>query len=340
MIYSPRPDGGPAAQASPSMPPHSPSICCPGDRNASAPVPGTAGRRAVTSPETQRRPPTGLRGYASLRLIRSASGRFESPGQTDRLLILNWGKLKSARSADPATLRDPAADRLSLRSGTTGRQTRPPGRAFRCAGAPHAALPGDSSETLLRPVGIDGLRLPGLHSSVPPEPLRLAAMPSHSSPFCCPETGSCGSCPRTARRRARTSLRVSALSGSTPGNAFAPRRQLSSALSAMPSRSSPFCCPETGSFGPASGQRVGGLGHRLRALRCCLCFAPGNGGSDAWRFYCRSFSVQLFARPSPRLWPHRLAQTRQLRRSWHSAKDRPCVVLGLRLCAYSRQETS
>ena len=108
MIYSPRPDGGPAAQASPSMPPHSPSICCPGDRNASAPVPGTAGRRAVTSPETQRRPPTGLRGYASLRLIRSASGRFESPGQTDRLLILNWGKLKSARSADPATLRDPS----------------------------------------------------------------------------------------------------------------------------------------------------------------------------------------------------------------------------------------
>ena len=161
------------------------------------------------------------------------------------------------------------------------------------------ALPGDSSETLLRPVGIDGLHLPGLHSSVPPEPLRLAAMPSHSSPFCCPETGSCGSCPRTARRLARTSLRVSALSGSTPGNAFAPRRQLSSALSAMPSRLSPFCCPETGSFGPASGQRVGGLGHRLRALRCCLCFAPGNGGSDAWRFYCRSFSVQLFARPSP-----------------------------------------
>ena len=171
MIYSPRPDGGPAAQASPSMPPHSPSICCPGDRNASAPVPGTAGRRAVTSPETQRRPPTGLRGYASLRLIRSSSGRFESPGQTDRLLILNWGKLKSARSADPATLRDPAADRLSLRSGTTGRQTRHPGRAFRCASAPHAALPGDSSETLLRPVGNDGLRLPGSHSSVPPEPL-------------------------------------------------------------------------------------------------------------------------------------------------------------------------
>ena len=39
-------------------------------------------------------------------------------------------------------------------------------------------------------------------------PLRLAAMPSHAPPVCCPETGC--SCLRTAGRRARTSLRVSA----------------------------------------------------------------------------------------------------------------------------------
>ena len=38
--------------------------------------------------------------------------------------------------------------------------------------------------------------------------LRLAAMPSHAPPVCCPEAGC--SCLRTAGRRARTSLRVSA----------------------------------------------------------------------------------------------------------------------------------
>ena len=72
-----------------------------------------------------------LQFISSLRLIRTASGRFGSPGQTDRLLILNRRKRRSARSADPPTLRDPVADRLSLRSGRrkTGRQTRPLRRA-------------------------------------------------------------------------------------------------------------------------------------------------------------------------------------------------------------------
>ena len=118
-----------------------------------------------------------------------------------------------------------------------------------------------------------------------------------------------------------------------------PFRQKRSDSQRCPRTRRPFAVRRQDPVAPVPGQRVGGLGHRLRAPRCCLCFAPGNGGSDAWCFYRRSFSVQLFARPSPRLWPHRLAQTRQLRRSWHAAKDRPCFVLGLRLCAYSRQGT-
>ena len=184
-------------------------------------------------------------------------------------------------------------------------------------------------------------------SGEPPSALRAGLRSGNGRSAFAPAIARCGLCSRAPSGKKESFFASCRMPAAGPSGRDSPRSAHTRWTASNPlphgAPASLVLAPAGARAGLASSEalsvpsvrRICALGPRCPFRLCSACRArpgPAHFGSSA-----DPPALPAITRPSPRLWPHRLAQTRQLQCSWYTAKDRPCIVLGLRLCAYSRR---